>query len=103
MSAQNASVVTHFVKSGNCIHNNYNRYKTVSFQHMFSGIPQLPDVTKCVTTDAFCALVWLGPLTKLNSASELYRPSDRRLSAKLVPTFAGRGCCVVSTTNSDGR
>jgi hypothetical protein len=25
------------------------------------------------------------------SASELYRPSDRRLSAKLVPTFADRG------------
>jgi hypothetical protein len=23
------------------------------------------------------------------SASELYRPSDRRLSAKLVPTFCG--------------
>jgi hypothetical protein len=29
------------------------------------------------------------------SASELYRPSDRRLSAKLVPTFADRGCHVV--------
>jgi hypothetical protein len=28
------------------------------------------------------------------SASELYRPSDRRLSAKLMPTFAGRGCRV---------
>jgi hypothetical protein len=25
------------------------------------------------------------------SASELYRPSDRRLSEKLVPTFANRG------------
>jgi hypothetical protein len=25
------------------------------------------------------------------SASELYRPSDRRLSAKLIPTFADRG------------
>jgi hypothetical protein len=32
------------------------------------------------------------------SASELYRPSDRRLSAKLVPTFADRGCHVVSVT-----
>jgi hypothetical protein len=30
------------------------------------------------------------------SASELYRPSDHRLSAKLVPTFADRGCHVVS-------
>jgi hypothetical protein len=26
----------------------------------------------------------------LQSASELYRPSDHRLSAKLVPTFADR-------------
>jgi hypothetical protein len=25
------------------------------------------------------------------------------LSTKLVPTFAGRGCCVVSATNSHGR
>jgi hypothetical protein len=33
------------------------------------------------------------------SANELYRPSDRRLSAKSVPTFADRGCCVVSTTD----
>jgi hypothetical protein len=32
------------------------------------------------------------------SASELYRLSDRRLSAKLVPTFADRGCHVVSAT-----
>jgi hypothetical protein len=34
------------------------------------------------------------------SASELYRPSDRRLSAKLVPTLADRGCHVVSATKS---
>jgi hypothetical protein len=31
------------------------------------------------------------------SASELYRPSDRCLSAKLVPTFADRGCHVVNS------
>jgi hypothetical protein len=37
------------------------------------------------------------------SASELYRPSDRRLSAKLVPTLADRGCCVVSVTDPYGR
>jgi hypothetical protein len=30
------------------------------------------------------------------SVSEIYRPSDRRLSAKLVPTSADRGCHVVS-------
>jgi hypothetical protein len=33
------------------------------------------------------------------SESELYRPSDRRLSAKLAPNFAGRGCHVVSATD----
>jgi hypothetical protein len=37
------------------------------------------------------------------SASELYWPSDRRLSAKLVPTFADRGCRMVSTTDPHGR
>jgi hypothetical protein len=35
----------------------------------------------------------------LESARELYRPSDRRLSTKLVPTFADRG---VSRSQSDG-
>jgi hypothetical protein len=34
------------------------------------------------------------------SASELYRPSDRRLSAKWLPTFADRGCHVVSVDGS---
>jgi CBS-domain-containing membrane protein len=38
-----------------------------------------------------------------DSASELYRPSDRRLLAKLVPTFADRGCHVVSVTDPYGR
>jgi hypothetical protein len=37
------------------------------------------------------------------SASELYRPSDRRLSEKLVPTFVDRVCRVVSVTDSYGR
>jgi hypothetical protein len=36
-------------------------------------------------------------------ASELYRPSDRRLAEKLVPTFADRGCHVVSVTYPYGR
>jgi hypothetical protein len=33
-------------------------------------------------------------------ARELYRPSDRRMSTKLVPTFADRGCRVVPTDGS---
>jgi hypothetical protein len=37
------------------------------------------------------------------SASELYRPSDRRFSAKWLPTFADKGCHVVSVTNPYGR
>jgi hypothetical protein len=37
------------------------------------------------------------------SPSELYRQSDRRLSAKLVSTFADRGCHVVSVTDPYGR
>jgi hypothetical protein len=36
------------------------------------------------------------------SASELYLPSNRRLSAKLVPTFADTGCHVVSVTDPYG-
>jgi hypothetical protein len=37
------------------------------------------------------------------SASELYRPSDSRLSAKWLPTCADRGCHVVSVTHPSGR
>jgi hypothetical protein len=33
------------------------------------------------------------------SARKLYRPSDRRLSAKLIPISADRGCHVVSVTD----
>jgi hypothetical protein len=37
------------------------------------------------------------------SASELYRPRDHRLSAKSLPTFADRGCHVVSVMDPYGR
>jgi hypothetical protein len=37
------------------------------------------------------------------SASDLYRPSDRRLSAKRLPTFADRRCLVVIVTDPYGR
>jgi hypothetical protein len=37
------------------------------------------------------------------SASELYRPSDRRLSVKLVPAFLDRGCHMISVTDPYGR
>jgi hypothetical protein len=41
----------------------------------------------------YAASQWSG------SASEIYLPSDRHLSAKLVPPFADRGCHVVSVTD----
>jgi hypothetical protein len=37
------------------------------------------------------------------SASELYRQSDRRLSAKWLQTFADKGCHVISVTDPYGR
>jgi hypothetical protein len=37
------------------------------------------------------------------SASELYRSSDGRLSAKLLPTFLDKGCKVVSVKDPYGR
>jgi hypothetical protein len=45
---------------------------------------------------------WKTNKRKLQSASALYRPSGRRLSAKLMPILAERGCCVVSATNPHG-
>jgi hypothetical protein len=38
-----------------------------------------------------------------SSASELYLPRDRGLLVKLVPTFADRGCRVVSATDPHDR
>jgi hypothetical protein len=48
-----------------------------------------------------CVYYLLTPWPK--SASKLYRLSDLRLSAKLVPTSADRGCHVVSVTDPYGR
>jgi hypothetical protein len=47
--------------------------------------------------------VQLYPTPWPEYASELYGPSDRRLSAKLVPTFEDRGCHVVSVMDTYGR
>jgi hypothetical protein len=42
-------------------------------------------------------------LRGFESASELYRSSDRRRSAKLVLTLADRGCHMVSATSPSDR
>jgi hypothetical protein len=47
--------------------------------------------------------IWCYDLYWPESASELYRPSDRRLSANLVSSFDDRRCHVVSVTDPYGR
>jgi hypothetical protein len=51
------------------------------------------NVCRCESKDTATVIsTCISNLTPwLDSASELYRPSDRLLSATLVPTFAGRG------------
>jgi hypothetical protein len=43
--------------------------------------------------------MWMNKLKKLNSVSELYPSSNHRLMAKLVSTFADRGCHVIRVTD----
>jgi hypothetical protein len=80
------------------------RYTTmlqVGVELMTSGTCKVIEATNYIQTRTS-----LSKKTKLRGRSpqaKLYRPSDRRLSPKLVPSFAGRGCCVVSATNSHGR
>jgi hypothetical protein len=65
-------------------------------------------VLSCSTfgkVDDYTTVISINTLLKTpwtESASELYRPSDLCLSAKLVPTFADRGCQVVSVTDPYG-
>jgi hypothetical protein len=65
--------------------------------------PQLSGMDSANHCAAFPGLSVLSTTTiRLKSAIELYRPSDRRLSEKLVPTFAYRVCYVVSVTDPYG-
>jgi hypothetical protein len=50
------------------------------------------------TVQSVCIIIGRHKIPWPESASELYRPSDRHLS-KLVPTFADIGCHVVSVTD----
>jgi hypothetical protein len=52
----------------------------------------------------FCCWMYVQKKTPwCESTSELYRPSDRRLSAKWLPTCADKGYHVVSVTGPYGR
>jgi hypothetical protein len=76
------------------------------------------DISSFLETNSVIYLQWLStePRNNVNatgkqnkqtpwseSASELYRPSDRRLSEKWLPIFADKGCHVVSVTDPYGR
>jgi hypothetical protein len=62
-----------------------------------------PLINLCMAVcDSPCMRIPSIKQTPWESASELYRPSDRRLSTKLVPTFADRGCHVVSVMDPFG-
>jgi hypothetical protein len=54
--------------------------------------------THCYCTHDNKQTPWLSPQANCTD-----RQSDRRMSAKLVPTLADRGCRVVSATNPHGR
>jgi hypothetical protein len=56
-----------------------------------------------IKQSSFSLIHYLKKTLWSESASELYRPSDRRLSAKSLPTFAYKGCHMVSVTNPYGR
>jgi hypothetical protein len=57
----------------------------------------------CSVTNDIPALTLIKKSPWPQSASELYRPSDRLLSEKLVPTLFAEGRChVVSVTNPYG-
>jgi hypothetical protein len=60
------------------------------------------DVCSCLCKSIIIIIIIIITLSP-ESASELYRQSDRRSSAKLVPTSADRGCHVVCVTDPYGR
>jgi hypothetical protein len=72
----------------------FSEFRRVSFLFI---IPPLLHKTLITTSEVIKQTPWR------EYASELYLSSDRRLSAKLVPTFTDRGCRVVSVTEPHGR
>jgi hypothetical protein len=60
----------------------------------------------CIYSTFNDAVINSDYITKTNSVALVRNrtiPSDRRLPAKLVPTFEDRGCRVVSATDPHGR
>jgi hypothetical protein len=78
----------------------WNKYNTLL--RLFDKTPQCVINLYNISTLKFMILTAVLIITPwLWSAIELYRPSDHRLSAKLVPSFVGRR--VVSAADPSGR
>jgi hypothetical protein len=73
-----------------------------AYQSCIKGISNTKCKRHLIKEEMFFAIL---PITTPwpEAASELYRREDRRLSAKLVPAFADKGCHVVSVTDPYGR
>jgi hypothetical protein len=85
--------------SGTWINVIYQSIRTLKFSYINIEVPEASWNEKVETYNQYIKLKTPWP----ESASELYLPSDRRLSAKLVATFADRGCHIVSVTDPYGR
>jgi hypothetical protein len=79
-------------------------FNSFSSVQIFSSAPFSQTLSVCVPNfqkPSFSPIQKKIPWSE--SASELYRPGDRRLSAKWLPTCADRRCHVVSVTDPCGR
>jgi hypothetical protein len=81
----------------------WNNYTSILASHSMRCESACNTGTNRYTYESLFIRWHVDPLLGKNSVTwvrrrELYRPSDRRLSAKLVPTLADRGCRVVSAT-----
>jgi hypothetical protein len=74
----------------------------IKFQWLSAGF-EIPHSAMCCNTHVKIYYKNVKKITWAESVSELYRSSDRSLSEKLMPTFADRGCCAVSSTDPHGR
>jgi hypothetical protein len=82
-----------YMKSGGQIDGQMSSQSPVVWYSLFSALMQRKHTVGC----------WKKWTQWPWSASELYRPSDSHLSAKLVAILADRWCRVVSATDLRGR
>jgi hypothetical protein len=86
------------------LHLSYMKFPSVKLQQTVLSVYVLTMVSETYTseTSRYCNdenYILQQQTLWPESESELYQPSNRRLSAKIVPTFADIGCHVVSITD----